>query len=193
MLDLWLQEIETDPVLRHTLIYNLRHWHTNTIPSLNRSELESEQDKVGWDFVLEGTFVSTWSTYQQCHLQLLGKKSSGRRWLTLLIKKLLDIAWDLWEHRNSIEHHNDTELLDRKLTAAVETEILRGFAELPLYRYGTLFTSHELQKVRLATTEYKRCWVNHIAQAREQVARAHTDPVQTQMRQLMRTFLGLPH
>ena len=32
----------------------------------------------------------------------LDRRNTGRRWAELLIVKLIDIAWDMWEHRNHV-------------------------------------------------------------------------------------------
>jgi hypothetical protein len=33
-----------------------------------------------------------------------GSRRSGLRWLTALIQKLWDIAWDMWDNRNRVLH-----------------------------------------------------------------------------------------
>ena len=37
-----------------------------------------------------------------------GSRRSGKRWLVAVLKKLSDIAWDQWEHRNGILHDKET-------------------------------------------------------------------------------------
>ncbi len=63
-----------------------------------------------------------WSSAQQAYYTLMKSRRTGKRWVVSLIKKLCNIAWDLWEHQNGILHTetnlvSDAELrtLDRKI------------------------------------------------------------------------------
>jgi hypothetical protein len=38
--------------------------------------------------------------YKKPHFLWLGRRNTGKRWATALVVKLLEIAWDLWDHRN---------------------------------------------------------------------------------------------
>ena len=60
------------------------------------------QDLLGWQPLLEGRPACGWAELQHCYLLWLGRRRSGRRWLTALIKKLWEITWAQWDHRNSI-------------------------------------------------------------------------------------------
>ena len=40
-------------------------------------------------------------------IQYLGDKVTGRRWISSLIMKLWDIAWDMWNYRNHTLHDSD--------------------------------------------------------------------------------------
>lgn len=48
-----------------------------------------------------------WALIQQDYYDLLQSRRSGLRWLSSLIKKLWQVAWDLWEHRNGILHEQE--------------------------------------------------------------------------------------
>jgi hypothetical protein len=60
---------------------------------------------VGWRVFLEGGLLKEWASKQQDYYDWLDKKNTGKRWTTTLIKKLWEISWDMWEHRNG-ELHN---------------------------------------------------------------------------------------
>jgi hypothetical protein len=68
---------------------------------------------------------------QHRYLQWIGSRRSGLHWLTALIQKLWDIAWDTWDHRNRVLH--DTELsVARDLEIQQITEQFQlGRADLP--------------------------------------------------------------
>jgi hypothetical protein len=50
-----------------------------------------------------------------------GKRNSGERWVRLLIKKLWDVAWYQWDHRNEVVHKTDN------LVTQAEAEQLNGW------------------------------------------------------------------
>ena len=54
------------------------------------------QDGIGWQALLEGAPAKGWSDAQQRYYDALGKRNTGERWLTAIIQKLWDVAWDLW-------------------------------------------------------------------------------------------------
>jgi hypothetical protein len=35
------------------------------------------------------------------------RRRTGLRWLTALIQKLWDVAWDMWDHRNRVLHDQE--------------------------------------------------------------------------------------
>jgi hypothetical protein len=50
----------------------------------------------------------------------LRSRQSGKRWLIELIKKLLGVAWDLWEHRNGNMHSTEVAELNENLRQEVQ-------------------------------------------------------------------------
>ncbi len=63
------------------------------------------QSKIGWQALFEGWLACEWAAVQQSYYTWFCSQRTGRRWVSLLICKLWDTAWDLWEHRNGILHH----------------------------------------------------------------------------------------
>ena len=43
---------------------------------------------------------------QQKHFTDKDSKQTGKRWTTEIIKKLIQVAWDMWDHRNDILHND---------------------------------------------------------------------------------------
>jgi hypothetical protein len=111
-----LQEIQTNPVLLNTIIQHLNGWRYNFIPSSTNNDAINtatlHQQDLGWEALLEGRVAFSWSLEQQNYLQALGSRRSARRWLIALATKATNVAWDLWDHRNSIEH--DTKKTETK-------------------------------------------------------------------------------
>ena len=109
-LDTWLQTKLTHPSIRTTILQSLHRWSHDlpvlspptTVPFLQQAI--DEQAQLGWDAALFGFWSTAWTEAQDSYFRFLGKRNSGRRWLSLLIQQLWDTAWDLWEHRNGIFH-----------------------------------------------------------------------------------------
>jgi hypothetical protein len=53
---------------------------------------------------------------------------SGRRWVSALSRKLWTVAWDQWEHRNSILHERDSTKQHKPITQDTHRLISRQFA-----------------------------------------------------------------
>ena len=73
-----------------------------TVPFL--AQAARTQAELGWGAAIFGFWAPEWAEVQDVYFRFLGKRNSGRRWLALLIAKVWDVAWDLWEHRNGIFH-----------------------------------------------------------------------------------------
>jgi hypothetical protein len=44
---------------------------------------------------------------QHRYYEFLDSRRTGLRWLTALIQKLWDVAWDMWDHRNRVLHDQE--------------------------------------------------------------------------------------
>jgi hypothetical protein len=66
-----------------------------------------KQDAIGWQSFLEGRPSVGWSEVQHRYYEFLDSRRTGLRWLTALIQKLWDVAWDMWDHRNRVLHDQE--------------------------------------------------------------------------------------
>eukprot|EP00549_Striatella_unipunctata_P025148 CAMPEP_0118684512 /NCGR_PEP_ID=MMETSP0800-20121206/6685_1 /TAXON_ID=210618 ORGANISM="Striatella unipunctata, Strain CCMP2910" /NCGR_SAMPLE_ID=MMETSP0800 /ASSEMBLY_ACC=CAM_ASM_000638 /LENGTH=142 /DNA_ID=CAMNT_0006581227 /DNA_START=198 /DNA_END=626 /DNA_ORIENTATION=+ len=101
---------------------------------------------MGWHLFFEGWMSSKWAETQQAYYEWLGMRRTGHRWVQALIKKLWQTAWDLWEHRNSILHHQDSFIsieAAETLNEMVRNEFDIGVGALPTLDHylfgGTLY------------------------------------------------------
>ena len=53
-----------------------------------------------------GLISHEWVKKNTC-IQTLGDKISGQRWISSLIRKMWDTAWDIWNYRNHTLHASD--------------------------------------------------------------------------------------
>ena len=73
------------------------------------------QDRIGWHHFLEGSLSPLWQQVQHDYLLFIGSRRSSLRWVSALICKLWDVAWDQWEHRNGILHETENEVTEHQL------------------------------------------------------------------------------
>ena len=67
------------------------------------TSLVEKQQTIGWDNFLFGRISPEWL---RVHSTIVPSKENykSKRWVSALIKKLVETAWDMWEHRNGIMH-----------------------------------------------------------------------------------------
>jgi hypothetical protein len=128
------------PALREVVLSRLDQWRnsrpfpapTETWPGLNQAV--HLQDLIGWNHFLMGLLSPNWAAVQDDYYVWLGKRNTGKRWATLLIAKLLQVAWDMWDHRCTVRHapNNPRQLkASSALDLALEAEMTTGVALLP--------------------------------------------------------------
>ena len=97
-LDQWMARHFTQPSAARALLLRLHEWihdlpetpFHSTVPGLE--EALHQQARLGWDGLLYGFWSPAWVEMQDLYYRFLGRRNTGRRWLTLLIQQLLDIA-----------------------------------------------------------------------------------------------------
>ena len=133
-LQAWLDDYPTAPELSLLLISNLRSWLTDQPhPQAPQglAQLSEAQMNASWEALVEGRPVLGWAQYQQNFLTQLGSKCSGKRWLVAVLKKLLDIAWDLWDQRNGILHKQKGSATHSILRDEIRAQFDLGIYNLP--------------------------------------------------------------
>ena len=105
-LHLWLMDQQTQPGIQEAICNGLRAWKYGTEHppvASHFAQLQEAihlQDQISWQALLEGCLSLEWQGVQQHYYLWMGIRKTGRRWLSSLIKKLWEIAWDQWDHRN---------------------------------------------------------------------------------------------
>ena len=107
-LELWLVKKNTHPDLRFGVISLLRAgfrsmtWVPPRSSEPNIRETFRRQQQQGSDHVLFGWWATGWAEAQHLFLLSISRRTTGRRWLSQLIKKQWEISWDLWRHRMEV-------------------------------------------------------------------------------------------
>jgi hypothetical protein len=132
-LKLWTEEQNTEPSLSKAIIINLQQWREN-IPNNNRKHKTalqqslSQQNGMGWYSFILGRHTKGFEHIQQAHYQTIESKKTGLRWTVALIKKLMGVAWDMWQHRNSVLHDDPENYHTKLLVGEADLAILQEFA-----------------------------------------------------------------
>ena len=113
-LELWLVKEHTQPTLRFGIISLLRStfrglpWRVPNTSEPAISQVFKNQAGLLQEQVLYGWWSQGWAEVQHAYLVSLSRRTTGQRWLSRLIKKQWEIAWDLWKHRTAIAHSPDS-------------------------------------------------------------------------------------
>jgi hypothetical protein len=133
-LDEWLRDQETQPDIRRELINGMKAWSVGTVQRTfyqtptNIKEVLLHQDAIGWTNLLKGCMDVGWTEAQALYYKMIGSRRSGLWWTVAVIKKLWDVAWDLWEQRNGFLHNAEYHAILHN-TASLDSEIRFHFQQ----------------------------------------------------------------
>ena len=71
------------------------------------TEAAAEQDRIGWDWTLQGKLSLLWQQLQHQWLLEVGSRKSAQRWVADLSSHLLAFTHSLWTTQNGIIHERD--------------------------------------------------------------------------------------
>jgi hypothetical protein len=193
-LQLWLADNGTDPSITDSLITGLQAWRRDPdgTPTLDAANtLLGAQSQIGWNGVLEGVLGREWTNQQSTYFKDQNSRRSGHRWMSILIRRLWKIPWELWQHRNHKEHLQDHEKMVTQLMQDVQEQITQGHNEIE--ELVRLFNPDEIDKISSNSRDvpYIRGWLRNVRAARHRDnLRRGTRGEMDQMRAVMRVFLN---
>ena len=150
---------------------NAWHHHSPTQPSHQYSPLLQQairqQSQIGWQSFIEGFWSSTWRKHQEEYLKSIKTQRSALLWASRLQRRIWQIAWTMWEHRNNILHSDgktihqyETKLVDQEIN--IEWERSHSLPQ----QYQHLF-SGTLQQKLTSDIHTKRRWLSNVWIAQE--------------------------
>jgi hypothetical protein len=154
----WNQSILT-PIFWLVFFLNSgREGMHNHITNGNLAALQ--QNDLGWIAAIEGWWSFEWAYIQDSFYRSMNSNKTGRQWLISLIKRVWQIAWELWAHRNDILHQQENAVRDEE-----ENPLNRKVRHLYFKAYSVLKNTLDgcLLKVQLLDLEkksviYRREW-----------------------------------
>jgi hypothetical protein len=184
-LRVWMLAEFTDPLIVEAFCSGLLSWQSQGIRLTN--EIGYCQDILGWQQLFEGYMSKLWLETQSSTFQSTKIKRNLLQWLSAIIKKLWQIALNMWDLRNSAEHEHDNDELSKRLN----TEITGLIALHPNQSDGPLHPS-EIYKLRSAQIFYKLAWILNIRAADQRnIRKDQNDTYMNGMRNIMRNFLNV--
>ena len=184
-----LDALQTGPDLQTAIVTALRQWKRGSPfvlqtdwPFLQRAF--DDQSSMGWDSFLEGRLSPYWGDAQAMYYQWIQSRRSAKRWTVELIKKLLEVAWDQWEHRNGVAHRQSRSATQQLMDRQIEEQIRLGPRQLRgLDR--RLFLQH--RRIWQAQPSVRQAWLLNVRAALARLA--PTGSTQRAQRSLMRRWL----
>jgi hypothetical protein len=138
------------------------HWqrhHNKPIHLTNKyreREASIAQDCIGWTNFMLRQMTGESASAQQDYLDYLGRRKTGKRWLIAVMAKLLNISWDMWDHRNGVLHHKDHPLMQLASKAA-NWQIDKEYEQGPLnLDYGDQWLRRTSRQVKELSIEVKK-------------------------------------
>ena len=173
-LDDWMKKHHAAPEIAAAIISHLHSWRNNeplTPISYNLPHLDiaiRHQSSIGWRAFLHGYTSIHWEAAQSLYLQHKASRTSGKRWISALIKKLWETIWAMWRYRNGLVHEQTNSPL-HKLTATLNLTIVKelqyGIDNLPR-TYSYLFQKN-MRSVLKTSLNQKKQWILSIWVARD--------------------------
>ncbi len=132
--------------------------------------------------------------FEKCHSPIhswptqTGTVSTGKRWITTLIKKLWEISWNMWEQRNG-EVNNPESPASLREHARLDALITTNYEDVSTLTIKDRRWFCCLKEVLFAKSlEYKHQWLESVCLARIQYARRRRTSTQAQRTLMRQTF-----
>ncbi len=186
----WLKETDTDPAIIQALTTGLQLWYQGAAPQTGSPAL-IQQSLLGWDGIMDGWLGIEWCLQQEAYWNQWKRRKSSKRWTSKLIKKLWNIAWDMWDHRNGILHHAERphdDIVDSTINDQVRVLFSYGVQVIPQDAFTLL--QHPLEEVLEKPRRYKELWVASV-QVAIRWKKQHDHGAYIAEQRFMRRWLGL--
>lgn len=164
-IELLLRQWNTDPTIVHVLLLYLKSWQTGEgVQYQPPRELEAviqEQTYISWNRFFEGWFSTRWAEILQRFYTITKSNCTGKRWVSALIKKFWDTAWDLLEHRNGVLHEKEN-LVTRSIGLHLNQRVTRVYLNLcsrSLWSTDRHLSQFPLSKLLVRNVNYKIQWL----------------------------------
>jgi len=165
-IDLWLRDEGTDPQLREHLMNYLKSWPLAPATLPTSPPFMEDQDNIGHHYMMDRWLSQEWRAHQEQTWAQIRSRKSSKQWTSELIKKLWNVAWDMWEQWNKVLHNSDTNrelILETTVNDQIRQIYAIGLGQLAHRDFGLMKNSVD-QQLQLPL-QAKRLWVESITVA----------------------------
>ena len=160
----WMRKSDTDVQIRCAIVAGLRAWRDRRQPRLPRNaemrQVVAAQVRIGWENALRGRLSLQWRECQRRYYERTKSKRSADGWIVVLISKLWDLGWSLWDHRNKILHESeesDTLKGMNEVDGKIRQQFQSQWQDLPA-RHQEIFHKG-LENVLKESPDQRRAWL----------------------------------
>jgi len=126
----WFRESNMAHEIADTIIWGLNKWlNLQTENTTLDGEYLKDQEILGWDLFLDGWLARSWHMHQEGLWHSTRSCRSSKRWVAELIKKIWNVSWDMWAHRNGILHNSvqaKQDILKKQVNDQIQTIYAMG-------------------------------------------------------------------
>jgi hypothetical protein len=170
----WMLRTLGHPELVSIITNALLQWQSTSrgfegIPRDQTLQLAVQRQRnIGWKSFIEGFWALEWRECQRLHL--LSKKSqrSSALWISKVQRRIWEIAWIMWQHRNNTLHNDGRTIHTQEMTALdeeIRQESALGLDDLHV-KYSHLF-QQPIQELLNKPMTHKRMWIMSVWAARD--------------------------
>jgi len=165
-LDDWLKVEGTERLIRKQLLHGLRTWTTPEQLLHTPESPLAAQERLGKQYMWDGWLSTEWRQQQDQIWQQIRSRKSSRWWTSEIIKKLWNIAWDMWEQRNDALHESEQNreaILGRDTNNKIKQAYAIGMGQLARTDFGLMANTLEHHLGQPHHTQ--KLWLESIAAA----------------------------
>jgi len=163
---MWLKDEQTDKTIREQLLVHLTNWNPTNTPPTNHDSTNDPSAESGKQYIWDGWLQREWRDRQDQIWKQMRSRKSSKRWTSELIKKLWNVAWDMWDQRNEALHEsslNREQILEKDTNDQIKQIYAVGIGQLTRTDFALMKNpiEHQLQ----LPLQTKRQWVASIEAA----------------------------
>jgi ribonuclease HI len=128
-LEVWMTTNGGHPEMISAVCSNLNHWRDPEAIALRTPltrDAVYEQSQIGWGKLLFGLMSKRWRQIQQQHFLNNNSQKSATLWMAKVQRRIWEIAWELWMHRNNMLH-DDNKSVHYEEASAIRREIRKEY------------------------------------------------------------------
>jgi len=146
----WLREENTDKIIREQLLSYLRTWNTPSMTLPEPSNPLENQEEIRKQYIWDRWLSQDWQEQQDQTWKWMQSRKSSRQWTSELIKKLWNMAWDMWDQWNKALHEstlNQELILEKDANNQIRQIYAVGPCQLARADLGLMWhpVEHQLQ------------------------------------------------